>query len=86
MFSHLSHHVIHPSDLSFSSPPLLLFLLASVKLCLGSRVAVLGANGAGEQQRSESHAILVPSSASFLLFALETASRGYGTTLVICAL
>jgi hypothetical protein len=39
----------HLNDSSLLRPPFLLFL-ASVKLCLGSRVAVLGANGAGEQQ------------------------------------
>jgi hypothetical protein len=39
----------HLNDFYLLLPPFCL-LLASVKLCLGSRVAVLGANGAGEQQ------------------------------------
>jgi hypothetical protein len=38
---------------------LLLFVCRSVKLCLGSRVAVLGANGAGKSPHCAAHHVSV---------------------------
>ena len=79
----------HLND-SFILLPTFRLLLASVKLCLGSRVAVLGANGAGEQQPLNPFlfSYLLPLLLLYhiLFFAIAAACRGYSTTLVIWTL